>query len=79
MSKKELIKRIADLMALLVFGFLMLWVVIALNLFGKVTFIEDVIAVRILDVVCVLALVGYAIYRLRDLHHELKQRGGTSN
>lgn len=78
MDRKELLKRIADHMALLVFGLLMLWIVIALNLFGKVTLIEDVKAVRILDLVCVVGLVGYPLYRLRDLHKELKKRGVTN-
>ena len=73
MSKSDLIKRICDHMALLGFGLLLSWIVIALILFGKVTIVEDVIAVKIIDLVCVLGLAGYALYRIRDLFKDVKK------
>jgi hypothetical protein len=73
MSKSDLIKRIADHLALLGFGLLLTLIVVGLILAGKVTIIEDVIAVRWLDLVCVLGLVGYAVYRIRDLFKDVKK------
>lgn len=73
MSKRELIKRIADHLLLLGFGLLLTWIVIALIIFGKVTIVEDIFIIKLVDLICVIGITGYAIYRIATLFKEVRK------
>jgi Na+/H+ antiporter NhaA len=72
-TKRELIKRIIDRLALLGTGLLLSLIVTGLLIFGKVTIIENISAIKILDGICVIGILGYALYRIISLFKEIKE------